>query len=201
MKLRNMTPEYRQNNKVIVNSKSGGNPYRDMKTGQFDDTPFSKSMTSKGSNKSKVALEKSKNKPGLDGESYNEILENDEKTKQDWRDAEDVVIEADENGGSTDAQRAVLVDAEKTHTQAARKAIKAEEKIEVSDLDFVHEGDLEKEFKAAQDRNPAVTYTLQEQGYRGPSISMEGPRWAVEVATIEYTGGDVEFARELIEEY
>lgn len=55
-----------ENWKRIINA---GNPYRDPKSGQFTDAPFSKKMTDKGSNRKKI----DEAKKGKSGSSSNII--------------------------------------------------------------------------------------------------------------------------------
>lgn len=45
---------YSNNSKNSIDNSTKGNPYRDLKTGEFDDAPFSKKMTDKDSNRKKI---------------------------------------------------------------------------------------------------------------------------------------------------
>lgn len=54
------TQETEQVENVFTKNAGKGNPYRDMKTGQYDDAPFSKPMAKKGSNRKAIDAAKKK---------------------------------------------------------------------------------------------------------------------------------------------
>lgn len=102
MKLINRTPEEERPESYLIVNAGKGNPYRDMKTGQFDDAPFSKPMVGTGENRKKIDEAKS-NK-----EAYSQLSQKRRQSEQlveDVKHSADLLLEADHEGESVIEER------------------------------------------------------------------------------------------------